>query len=57
MTTFCTEYFERGALESPIIFGLFCFNIAVISVLPLSNSQLEVHAIGERKDGAETVNN
>jgi hypothetical protein len=57
LTTFCTEYLERGALESPNIIGLFCFNIAVISVLPLSNSQLEVHAIGERKDGAETVNN
>ena len=57
MTTFCTEYLERGALESPIIFGLFCFNIAVISVLLLSDSQLEVSAIGERKDDAETVNN
>nr|DAN20002.1 MAG TPA: hypothetical protein [Caudoviricetes sp.]DAR42569.1 MAG TPA: hypothetical protein [Caudoviricetes sp.] len=57
MTTFCTGYLERGALESPIIFGLFCFNIAVISVLLLSDSQLEVSVIGERKDGAETVNN
>ena len=57
MTTFCTEYLESGALQSPIIFGLFCFNIAVISVLLLSDSQLEVSAIGERKDDAETVNN
>ena len=44
-------------MESPIIFGLFCFNIAVISVLLLSDSQLEVSAISERKAGAETVNN
>jgi len=57
LTTFCTEYLERGALESPIIFGLFCFNIAVISVLLLSDSQLELRAIGEREDDAETVNN
>lgn len=57
LTTFCTGYLERGALESPNIFGLFCFNIAVINVLLLSDSQLEVRAISERKDGAETVNN
>nr|DAM06361.1 MAG TPA: hypothetical protein [Caudoviricetes sp.] len=57
MTTFCTGYLERGALESPNIIGLFCFNIAVISVLLLSDSQLEVSAISERKAGAETVNN
>lgn len=44
-------------MESPNIIGLFCFNIAVISVLLLSDSQLEVSAIGERKAGAETVNN
>ena len=56
MTTFCTEYLERGALESPIIFGLFCFNIAVISVLFLSDSQLEVSAISERKGDAEAAN-
>jgi hypothetical protein len=37
--------------------GVFVFDIAVISALPLPNSQLETLDLSGGEDGSETVNN
>ena len=54
MTAFCTEYLERGALESPMLFGLFCIIRNADICIELGN---EASALDSEDVGAATVNN